>query len=96
MKIKIYRYGALTAFLLAVLLLAADLWTPGRHHWFFEIGIMATWILSPIGMFLSGNAFMATSRKKDAVLFMLNLVCFFFFPGYMFFGTLLESIINSI
>ena len=94
MKIKIYRYVATATFSLAILLFIVDILIPHHRYWFFEIGIIAAWVLSPVGIFLSGNAFMATGNNRDVVLLTLNFISFFLFPLYMYFGTLLESIFH--
>jgi hypothetical protein len=80
---------AIGAFVVTIILFAVDGFFVHYDSWFDNVGILATFIIPPIGIVFAILALRKTDSNTDLMLVMLNIFAFFLYFIFMFFETLL-------
>lgn len=74
-RIIVFRTLSSTLFTLTVILFIIDLFLHSGDK-FDGIGLLSTWVLPPIGLFLTGAVYHKTGSKQDIFLLVLNGIAF--------------------
>ncbi|WP_053373603.1 hypothetical protein [Paenibacillus sp. FJAT-27812] len=80
---------AIGTVVITIILFVLDGFFVHYGHWFDNFGILATFIIPPIGIVFAILALRKTDSNTDLWLVMLNIFAFFLYFVFMLFGTLL-------
>jgi hypothetical protein len=88
MNIKLSRSTSTITFVLAVTFFWVDGLLIHYEHSYDGFGLILSFVLPPIGGVFASLALIKTNSRVDVILLALNVIAFFQFPFFMFFGYL--------